>query len=238
MVQALRHRPPRFSVSDQEAPSAPPETTAPPAAASKLTRVELLGAALAVAGAAVVTLAVLGARGEPEADVAAVRAAVASAHQPAAGTRGVHNGPGWVPNHARWVGNTRKSVAFELAADNRVAIWMRDVRPLLVVRCLAGNMDVFVFTESAAKIEPKTEDHTVRFGFDDERDTREFWPDSAEHDALFAPDGGAFARRLLTASTLRFGFTPHNAAPVTAQFHVSGLRDVIDPSAKACGGRN
>ena len=224
-------------MSDQQLPPEPPTTTPPAATTSRLTRVEILGAALAVTGAAVVTLAVLTARGEPAADMMAARAAGRAVRPPAAAPV-ARKGPGWVVNPARWVGTTRKSVAFELPADNRVSIWMRDVRPLLVVRCLPSGVDAFVFTESAAQIEAKTEDHSVRFRIDDEPEVRELWQDSAEHDALFAPDGAVFARRLITATTLRFGFTPHNAAPVTAHFEVSGLRDFIDPAAKACRSRN
>jgi len=223
-------------VSDQELPPASAPGTPPLVATSKLTRVEVVGAALAVVGAGVVTLSVLTARGGAATEAAAARATAMALPQPAAANRVVRGGPGWVANHTRWVGNTPKSLAFELAAENRISIWMRDARPLLVVRCLAGGMDVFVFTESAAMIEPQTQDHTVRFSIDDEPEARELWPDSSEHDALFAPDGAGFARRLMTAATLRFGFTPHNASPVTAHFQVSGLREFVDPAAKACGG--
>ena len=92
-------------------------------------------------------------------------------------------------NQARWVSNHPKSVAFELAADHDVPVWMRRVQPLLVVRCLAHKADVFVFTDSPARIEPEDENHTVRVAFDDETGTTERWMDSEEHDALFAPDG-------------------------------------------------
>jgi hypothetical protein len=34
---------------------------------------------------------------------------------------------------------------------------------------------------------------------------------------------------------LRFGFTPHNAAPVMANFQVSGLGNLIEPVARQCG---
>jgi hypothetical protein len=43
---------------------------------------------------------------------------------------------------------------------------------------------------------------------------------------------------LLNANSMRFGFTPHNAAPVTAHFQVSGLRNLVEPAAKGCGTRN
>ena len=135
----------------------------------------------------------------------------------------------------RWVGRERRSVALELNANQKVAIWMRQVRPVLVVRCLANSADVFVFTQTAAKMEPQDENHTVHVGLDNAQPSTERWADSEEHDALFAPNGNAFAQQLLQSTTLRFGFTPHNAAPVVAEFNVSGLAELLAPSARQCG---
>ena len=134
-----------------------------------------------------------------------------------------------------WTANQRHAAAFELPAENTVAIWMNYVRPLLVVRCMSKKTEAFVYTGSALRIEPNTEDHTVNFRFDDEPSRPEHWPDSAEHDALFAPDPVAFAHRVMNARTLHFGYTPHNAEPVDAVFEVSGLTDVFGASAKDCG---
>lgn len=238
MVRRLRPTGAEVAVSDPQVPvdSEPP---APPAVSSRLSRVELVGATLAVAGGCVITFAVLTAGGRPVEDTTVAVNAAAARPQLAAATPMTRDaGPGWTANRERWVGNAPRGFAFELPAHNRIAIWMREVRPLLVVRCLRDTTDVFVFTQSAAMIEAQTEDHTVVFGFDDEPETRELWPDAAEHDALFAPDGAAFAKRVLNAATLRFGFTPHNAAPVTAHFQVSGLRDLVEPAAKTCGRRH
>lgn len=138
-------------------------------------------------------------------------------------------------NQGRWISNHPRSLAFELEAENRAPVWMKHVRPVLVVRCLAKTTDVFVFTESAAAIEPGDEDHSVRIALDGQADVVERWPDSVDHDALFAPDGAAFARRLASARTLRFGFTPHNAPFVTVEFDVRGFSDVIAPVAERCG---
>jgi hypothetical protein len=138
-------------------------------------------------------------------------------------------------NSSYWVGNRRKSVAFELPAENTVSVWMRTVRPALVVRCMGRRTEVFVVTESAMKIEPQSDDHTVTLGFDDGATVTERWPDSEEHDALFASDGAKFAQRLLKARTLRVGYTPHNVAPVVAQFNVAGLAPLIEPAARECG---
>jgi hypothetical protein len=195
----------------------------------------------AIAGAVVigglVTFAILSARG-PSASVAAARV-VAPTLKPA---------PSAVPppattvsqrwsseNRAYWVGTEKKSAAFELPAEKLVTIWMNQVRPLLVVRCVAKSTEVFVWTGSALAMEAQTEDHTVTYRLDDEAEITERWPDSAEHDALFTRDGAAFTQRLIDARTMRIGYTPHNAAPVVAEFQVSGLGDLVGAFAKECG---
>jgi hypothetical protein len=193
----------------------------------------MIGGALAMGG--VVTFAVFGSRGGPSPVAAAANRAPV---KPAA----VASPPALAPTQtwsiarrAYWTANQRHSDAFELPAENTVAIWLNYVRPLLVVRCMNKRTEAFIYTGSALKIEPNTEDHTVSFHFDGDAGQSERWPDSAEHDALFAPDGSAFAHRLLAAKTLRFGYTPHNAEPVEAQFHVDGLAELLAPAAKDCG---
>jgi hypothetical protein len=135
---------------------------------------------------------------------------------------------------AQWISD-RKSVAFELKSSNRVNVWMGQVQPLLVVRCLGNRTEAFVYTETAARIEPGMEDRAVRVRFDDEPYVDERWPDSAEHKGLFAPNGETFTHRLLNARTLRFQFTPHNAETAEVQFSVAGLREMIEPVQKKCG---
>lgn len=132
-----------------------------------------------------------------------------------------------------WIARDRRAVAFEVRARHRVDVWMRTIHPALVVRCAAGQVEAFVFTDSAAKMEPDTPDHTVTFRFDQGPELTERWPDAEAHDALFAPDGAAFARRLTSARRLTFRFTPHNAQPVTAEFLVGGLEELMT-AARPC----
>jgi hypothetical protein len=141
--------------------------------------------------------------------------------------------PGWTES-SRWISNQPQSVAFQLEAGNRIAVWMKRVRPVLVVRCLARTTDAFVFTESAARIEEGRNDHTVRVRFDDDAAVTARWVDSAEHDALFAPDPVAFARHLAGARTMQFTFTPHNALPAVVQFDVTGFGRVINQVSQRC----
>jgi hypothetical protein len=220
------------------APSAAPPMAAAqsPSPSRGVGRGQLLMLVSAVAGAGLITLLLLSARG-PSPAAAAARTG---------GPAGKVSGPTTPPestfsqswnsgNRAHWVGNQRHAAAFELLAENTVPIWMGQARPMLVVRCASKSTEVFVSTGSSITMERDTEDHTVTFGFDREPDLTQRWPDSVEHDALFAPDGSAFAKRLTSARTMRFGYTPHNAAPVVASFHVSGLAALIEPFAKDCG---
>jgi hypothetical protein len=141
----------------------------------------------------------------------------------------------WNSTNRDWIGNQRRAVAFELPAESKVAVWQRQVQLTLVVRCMSNRLDAFVFTQSAAKMEPQDNDHTVRIAFDDEAENVERWPDSDEHDALFAPDAAAFVRRVAAAQTMKFGFTPHNASPVSTVFNVAGLAAIMEPAARQCG---
>jgi hypothetical protein len=143
---------------------------------------------------------------------------------------------GWTENTSAWTAETRRRIAFELPARNETSVWMKTVRPLLVVRCQEGQMEAFVYTDSPAAMESQDEDHMVRISFDGEPGRTERWPDSSTHDALFAPQGAAFAARIMTAESLRFGYTPHNAAAVVAHFDVRGLAEKLRP-AKACAAR-
>lgn len=207
-------------------PVAPPSTSVPPPRMGGM--LPLVAIAAAVCGGAAVTLLVMTAKpsATPARDARSTRVAstpaVASVPAPSVAS------PSWsTKNQARWVSNHRKSAAFEVEADRPVGVWMKQVTPLLVVRCLDGRTDVFVFTDSAARIERQDDNHTVQVALDGASPAAERWPDSVEHDALFAPDGAALARRLVHASTMTFGFTPHNAAPVIATFNVRGLGELL-----------
>jgi hypothetical protein len=137
-------------------------------------------------------------------------------------------------NSARWVGNHRRSIAFELPAENTTSAGLARVRPVLVVRCIANTTEVFVYTQWPAAMEPKDDRRTTHVSFDGDAESTERWLTSADHDALFAPDAVMFARRLASGQTLRFGFTPHNGRRETAEFHVNGFSDHVGSVARLC----
>ena len=231
-MQTFLPESPSAATPQPQAAKAQPVTAAaqPRAAASRFGRREMMIVAAALVIGSAITFALGGSRGATPTPVATTnRAAAKAGSAPAAAPKPAFTQTWSTARRAYWTANQRHAAAFELPAENTVAIWMNYVRPILVVRCMNKRTETFVYTGSALKIEPNTEDHSVSFHFDGEAASNEHWPDSAEHDALFAPDGAAFAQRVLAGKSFRFGYTPHNAEPVEAQFHVDGLAQLIAP---------
>jgi hypothetical protein len=144
--------------------------------------------------------------------------------------------PKWVgARQATWSNDGSRTISFELQSTNDVDVWMKRVRPLLVVRCLYRTTEVFVATRSAASIEAEGGSHTVRLQIDDDPELIQQWSDSVTGQELFASDSVALARRLATAQRLRFSFTPYNAKPVAAEFVVTGFDALAPLVGKTCG---
>ena len=99
----------------------------------------------------------------------------------------------------------------------------RGFGPVLVVRCLSRATNTFVVLGTSAKFEDDDFRRTIRVQWDDGPETVQQWEVSNSAHELFAPDGVAFVRQLAKANRLRFGFTPFNAPPVTAEFAVQGF---------------
>lgn len=204
-----------------------------PRSSTSLTRSEMLVAAAALAAGTLATFGFLLTRGSTAAEASATTAPL-SGPVPRVAPARVADTVAWTDvNRESWLGN-RTGVAYEVEAAASVGAWMRTVRPSLVVRCAGAGTEVFVFTDSPARLERGTPDHSVRYSFDGRQEETGLWPDSDAHDALFAPDAAAFAARIANARTLRFGFTPHNASPVEVDFQVAGLAPLLDAAGKRC----
>ena len=202
-------------------------------------RREILLVAAALAGAALLIVGFMLVRRVPEATVSAAPASVSPRTSPPSTASTSASAPAvtpsWSTEHkARWLGGER-GAAWELAADDVVQTWFGPSHPLLVVRCASRTIDAIVYTGSPMMIEPHVDGKTVRVTVDNEETSTERWMDADHRDALFAPDGAAFAQRLLHATTLQFSYTPHNFSPVVARFHVTGLAPLIERSGRECG---
>jgi hypothetical protein len=229
------------------APATASESPKPPVKGLGPRQLAMVGGGVLAAGALIFTI--LGSRGsaalEPAATASPAPAPAPRAAAPAPAPRkpappGTDVPAAGAPHWSRvvdgrWVSPGRHTAAFQVAAIERVHVWTREVTPVLVVRCDSGKTEAFVYTQSAARMEPEDGDHTVTVAFDDGSSTSERWPDSDEHDALFARRPVDFTRQLTEARALHFGFTPHNAAPALATFVLDGLEPLLASSAKQCG---
>ena len=210
-----------------------PARSAPAAGARR----HILLVSASLAAAALLIIAFMLARRVPSAIVSAAPASASPSPVRKSPTAAPAPAPtqSWsTGNKARWLGDER-GAAWELPAENVVQTWFGPSRPVLVVRCMSRTTDTIVYTGSPMMIEPHMDGKTVTVTVDNEEASTERWRDADDRVALFAPDGTAFAQRLLHATTLQFSYTPHNFSPVVARFHVAGLASLIERSAKACG---
>lgn len=200
---------------------------------------------VATMAAAVLTFVFMASRGGPSPALAAAITGVAapasstpsssaSASSSVADVPATANETWSADNRAFWLAN-RRGAAFQLPAENKVHTFFGPTQPILVIRCMSRTLDAFVYMKSPSRIEAGAEGKTVTIAIDGDAAQTERWSDSDDRVALFAPDGAAFARRLLHAETLRFGYTPANAGDVVAQFHVAGLGKFLEPAARECG---
>jgi hypothetical protein len=204
--------------------------------------VMIVGAAGALAGI-VLVLALSSLRGDPPlqtASAASPAAAPARTNPPAPAPTVVESGP--VPTwtgqrNAAWAHDGSKTITFELQAVRDVQAWASRVRPVLVVRCLSRATNTFVVLGTSAKFEDDDFRRTIRVQWDDGPEAVQQWEVSNSAHELFAPDGVAFVRQLAKANRLRFGFTPFNAQPVTAEFAVQGFDQLASRIANTCGWR-
>jgi hypothetical protein len=217
--------------SDVKARGVPPDNVKPTVSGMPVILVAIVGG---VAGM-VAMFAVMGTRTDA-ADTAAPPAAAAPA--PAAAV--VEEGPlpTWSGSkRASWANDGSKTIAFTLASTRDLPVWMNRARPALIVRCLSRTTEAFVVLDTSTSFEDDANLRTVRVQWDDEDESAQRWTVSETARELFAPDGVAFVRRLAHARRLRFGFSPFNAQPVTAEFAVEGFDTLAGLVANTCGWR-
>jgi hypothetical protein len=232
--QGSKEPPPAAPVSDEPTPQPQadqPSPERPQSAASQW----LLFAGLAVAVASLVIA--LGVAREEKAPPAATPPPVAVTPPPAPEVESTPP-PTWAGSRQiSWADDGSKSIVFTLAAGRDLPVWMSHARPALVVRCLYRRTEVFVALDTSTSYEDDADRRTVTIQWDDDPASTQRWGLSESGKELFAPDGIALVRRLAAARSLRFGFSPFNASPVTAEFLVEGFDERAGLVARACGWR-
>lgn len=125
-------------------------------------------------------------------------------------------------------------MTLELTALRDLQVAREHVRPILAVRCLSKQTEVFVALGTSAAIEAgNTNGVTVQI--DNQPPSAQQWLRTDTYRELFAPDGLALARQFVGASLLRFTFTPFRSRPVVAEFNVRGFDKHVATLARPCG---
>jgi hypothetical protein len=179
-----------------------------------------------------VVVAVLAVMPRPASHAAASTSATSSAPAAAAPVE-VEIIPAWIVPRAGYARDGSRIITLQLEALRDLLVRGERIRPVLVIRCLARQTEVFVALGTSANPEAGDE-HSVTVRFDDEPPAAERWTGSTSYQELFAPDGLTLAQRLGRTHVWEFTFTPFNSRPVIAQFMVDGLNQHIGSVARAC----
>lgn len=150
-----------------------------------------------------------------------------------------------VPRGNRWQvqeGQNRMDASREvyvgLDADDSVQAFLGPVRPELVVACRKGRTEVYVNVRTVVTGEMMDDGRWlsfVRVRVDDGKPTSQYWQESSDHEALFAPNSIQFARTLARSRKLLFEFRPFQKSAETIEFSLDGLSEVLPKVSEACG---
>lgn len=122
----------------------------------------------------------------------------------------------------------------QLDAENRIAAWLSNPTPTLIIRCQGRQYDVYIYV--GTQLDSTLDDEVftrVRYG--DNSPTTITMSESTTGEAMFFPDSTAAVRNLLAIDRLVVGFTPFNANPVEAIFDITGIKTAIQPLFDECG---
>lgn len=129
-----------------------------------------------------------------------------------------------------------QTVVYELKASTLLHGWLQEVQPTLIARCQEHKTEIYLLTGMPMNPElGRFNRYTVRIRFDDKPARREFWSESTDHEAVFAPSPIILARQLAKANELKLELTPFNSSPQTVVLPVAGFQEPLADLAKACG---
>lgn len=121
-------------------------------------------------------------------------------------------------------------------AKNSVQAWLKRVTPTLVLRCRENKTDVIFNVDT--NFTPVYGEHnkaSIRYRIDDNKAQSQYWGESTDGDAAFAPQAISFLKSLRGAETLKIEFVPFNSNPATVEFDLRGLEPHLNEIAKTCG---
>lgn len=121
-------------------------------------------------------------------------------------------------------------------AQNSVQAWLKRVTPTLVLRCRENKTDVIFNADTNFNpVYGEYNKASIRYRLDDKKAQSQYWSESTDGDAVFAPQAISLLKSMRGAETLKIEFIPFNENPATVEFDLRGLEPHLNEIAKTCG---
>ncbi|MCB9964942.1 MAG: hypothetical protein H6855_02525 [Rhodospirillales bacterium] len=141
----------------------------------------------------------------------------------------------WSVNRSQSKMDDTASISVAKEAKNSVQAWLKQVTPVLVIRCRENTTDVIFNAQSSfTPVYGEYDKASIRYRIDDKKAVSQYWGESTDNDAAFAPNAISLLRQMKDAEMLRIEFNPFNSNPATVEFDLRGLRPHLEEVAKTC----
>jgi hypothetical protein len=141
----------------------------------------------------------------------------------------------WTVNRSESEMDGSELVTISVPAERPISTWLSSKLPLIIIRCKERKLEVLALTGSAAHVELYHSDEArVRVRLDEGTPTTQWWNESTDDEAIFAPNPQRLARAMGKAKQLRLEFTPFNASPQVMEFDLGGLRSHLPAVFRTC----
>ena len=127
------------------------------------------------------------------------------------------------------------SISVEKNSENTVSGWLKTLRPTLIIRCLENKTDVIFNTGSSfTPVYGEYNKAKIRYRIDNKNPITQYWSESTDNDAAFAPKAISLIKSLKNSEKLRIEFNPFNANPAVAEFDMRGIKIHLEEISKTC----
>lgn len=143
---------------------------------------------------------------------------------------------GWRFNEQTSIMDDTRSLTLIRDADTPIVTWLSTEIPSIVLRCRAGQFEIYINTYTQFDSDTELDDEVfVRVRWDNEPPETIRMGIATDGDAAFFSNSQDTLRRMARHEKLIFGFVPFNAAETATSFTMAGLGDAIQPLLDACG---
>lgn len=152
------------------------------------------------------------------------------------------NSSSLAPNANDWIVHREQSsmddsatLKIEKDASAPVKAWLKEIVPALRIQCQEKKTNVLFIATDFTPVVGEFGKANFRIRIDEGKAFPQFWNESTDGEAAFAPDPINFLRKIQDANTLRIEFNPANTTLAQAEFSLTGLKPLLQEIAQTCG---